>query len=170
VKTLVFLEHDGTTIQPSALGVLGRAASGDAGDVAVVLAGAGPLDGLVDEAGRHGAATVYVAQHETLEWALPQQLIDIVADVVRSGGYDTVLLSTSVLATDVAAGLSARLDAGLNWDLVDVVTRDGRLIGKRPALGDSVMVDVGWTSDVRIALFRPGSFDVVASSPRPPHV
>ena len=26
---------------------------------------------------------------------------------------------------DVAAGLAARLDAGLNWDLVDVELRDG---------------------------------------------
>jgi electron transfer flavoprotein alpha subunit len=64
-----------------------------------------------------------------------------------------------VLAADVAAGLAARLDAGLNWDLVDVTQEEGRLVGKRPALQDSVYVDVGWTSEPRLALFRPGSFD-----------
>ena len=53
----------------------------------------------------------------------------------------------SVLAADVAAGLAARLDAGLNWDLVDLVQRGRRLVGKRPALQDSVVVDVGWTSE-----------------------
>ena len=41
--------------------------------------------------------------------------------IVRDGGYDTVLFAASVLAADVAAGLAARLDAGLNWDLVDLV-------------------------------------------------
>jgi electron transfer flavoprotein alpha subunit len=62
-----------------------------------------------------------------------------------------------VLAADVAAGLAARLDAGLNWDLVDL-TSD--FVGKRPALQDSVLVDVGWRSTPRLALFRAGSFDV----------
>jgi electron transfer flavoprotein alpha subunit len=64
-----------------------------------------------------------------------------------------------VLAADVAAGLAARLDAGLNWDLVDLAREGGRLVGKRPALQDSVYVDVGWTSEPRLALFRSGSFD-----------
>ena len=85
--------------------------------------------------------------------------MDVLASVVRDGGYDTVLFANSVLAADVAAGLAARLDAGLNWDLSDVVVQDGALIGKRPALQDSVLVDVGWTSEPRLALFRAGSFD-----------
>jgi electron transfer flavoprotein alpha subunit len=82
---------------------------------------------------------------------------------VRDGGYDTVLFANSVLAADIAAGLAARLDAGLNWDLVDVAQQDGRLVGKRPALQDSVLVDVGWTSKPRLALFRAGSFDATAT-------
>jgi electron transfer flavoprotein alpha subunit len=70
-----------------------------------------------------------------------------------------VLFANSVLAADIAAGLAARLDAGLNWDLVDVESRDGTLVGKRPALQDSVLVDVGWKTTPRLALFRAGSFD-----------
>jgi electron transfer flavoprotein alpha subunit len=35
----------------------------------------------------------------------------------------------------------------------------GTLIGKRPALQDSVLVDVGWKSKPRLALFRSGAFD-----------
>ena len=83
----------------------------------------------------------------------------MLAQLVRDKGIDTVLFGNSVLAADVAAGLAARLDAGLNWDLSDLVQGDGKLIGKRPALQDSVYVDVGWKSEPRIALFRSGSFD-----------
>jgi electron transfer flavoprotein alpha subunit len=83
----------------------------------------------------------------------------VLAQLVRDKGIDTVLFGNSVLAADVAAGLAARLDAGLNWDLSDLVQEDGRLVGKRPALQDSVYVDVGWKSEPRIALFRSGSFD-----------
>ena len=78
---------------------------------------------------------------------------------VRDGGIATVLFGNSVLAADVAAGLAARLDAGLNWDLTDLADEGGKLVGKRPALQDSVYVDVGWTSEPRLALFRSGSFD-----------
>ena len=75
--------------------------------------------------------------------------------------------SNSVLAADIAGGLAARLDAGLNWDLVDIITRDGDLIGKRPALSDSVLVDVGWRSSPRLALCRAGSFQSVERGTQP---
>jgi electron transfer flavoprotein alpha subunit len=82
---------------------------------------------------------------------------------VRDEGYDTVLFAQSVLAADVAAALAARLDAGLNWDLVDVVEQDGQLVAKRPALADSVYVDAGWSSEPRLAIFRSGTFDPSAT-------
>ena len=60
-------------------------------------------------------------------------------------------------------GLAARLDAGLNWDLTDLSVTDGELVGKRPALGDTVVVDVGWNGGPKLALVRAGSFDPVES-------
>jgi electron transfer flavoprotein alpha subunit len=138
--------------------VLSKAASlGDA-DVAGVIAGAN-VRALADEAGKFGAAKVYVADDPQLEAPLPQPRVDVLARLVPDQGFDTVLFANSVLAADVAAGLAARLDAGLNWDLIDLVNEDGRLVGKRPALQDSVYVDVGWTAEPRLALFRSGSFD-----------
>jgi electron transfer flavoprotein alpha subunit len=80
------------------------------------------------------------------------------------------LFSTSVLAADVAAGLAARLDAGLNWDLVDLSERDGELVGRRLALQDSVLVEVGWRSEHRLALFRRGVFEAVAARTGEPDV
>src|SRR5205814_2616157 len=124
-------------------------------DVTGVVVGSG-VQALADEAGKFGATRVYVADDAQLEAPLPQPRVDLLAKLVRDVGYDNVLFANSVLAADVAAGLAARLDAGLNWDLVDV-TPD--FVGKRPALQDSVLVDVGWKSSPRLALFRSGSFD-----------
>jgi electron transfer flavoprotein alpha subunit len=157
MSTLVFLEHHGDELQKGSLGVLTKAASlGD--DVAVVLVGGG-VRALAAEAGRHGASKAYVTEDASLEPPLPQPRVDVLAQVVRDGGFDTVLFANSVLAADVAAGLSARLDAGLNWDLVDIEARDGELVGTRPALQDSILVDVGWSGEPRLALFRAGAFD-----------
>jgi electron transfer flavoprotein alpha subunit len=80
---------------------------------------------------------------------------------VREKGFDTVLFGSSVLSADVAAGLAARLGAGLNWDLVDLELRDGELVGKRPALQDSVVAEVAWKGEPRIALVRSGTFEPV---------
>jgi electron transfer flavoprotein alpha subunit len=153
MSVLVFVEHHGDELQKGSLGVLGKAAS--LGEASAVLVGGG-VKALAPEAARYGASKVYVAEDDSLEPPLPQARVDVLAKVVADGGYDTVLFANSVLAADIAAGLAARLDAGLNWDLVDL-TSD--FVGKRPALQDSVLVDVGWKATPRLGLFRAGSFD-----------
>ncbi|HEX7625426.1 MAG TPA: electron transfer flavoprotein subunit alpha/FixB family protein [Gaiellaceae bacterium] len=152
-KTLVFLEHHGDAIQKSALAVLSKAAQ-VGGELAGVVIGSG-VRGVADEAGRYGATTVFVADDAKLAAPLPQPRVDVLAKLVRDEGFDTVLFAQSVLAADVAAGLAARLDAGLNWGLVDF---DGDK-GKAPQLSDTVIVDVGWSSPVRLGIFRAGSLD-----------
>ena len=161
MSVAVFLEHHEGELSKGSLGVLGKAASlGD--DVVGVVLGSGVKE-VAAGAGRFGAKAVYVADAPELEAPLSQPRVDALAQLVREQGIATVLFAASVLASDVAAGLAARLDAGLNWDLVDVSQQDGALVGKRPALEDTVYVDVGWTSEVKLALFRPGTFDPAES-------
>jgi electron transfer flavoprotein alpha subunit len=149
--------------------VLGKAAGLGDGDVTAVLVGGG-VKALAAQAGKYGAAKVIVAEDPSLEPPLPQARVDVLAKVVQDGGYDTVLFANSVLAADIASGLAARLDAGLNWDLADVSLDGGTLVGKRPALQDTVLVDVGWKSTPRLALFRSGSFDVAETGGGEPQV
>ena len=159
MKALVYLEHHEHRVSPGSLGVLGRVAALDP-DVAAVLVGNDQLAGPVAEAGRHGAATVYTVI-DAFPSPLPGPRVDVLAHLVRDHGFDTILFSNSVLAADVAAGLAARLDAGINWDLVALELRDGEPLGKQPMLQDSTLVDVGWSSPQRIALFRAGTFEPV---------
>ena len=164
MPALVFLEHHGNELLTGPLGVLAKAASLDA-DVAGVVAGAG-VGGLAAQAAAFGAGTVFVADDPALAAPLPQPRVDVIASLVRERGFDSVFFAQSVLAADVAAALAARLEAGLNWDLVDLRLEDGRLTGTRPALADSVYVDVGWRSEPRLALFRTGSFEPVPAGGR----
>ncbi len=157
MKTLVFLEHHEGELLKSSLGVLSKAAS-LGGDVAGLVVGSG-VEGLAAGAGACGAKTVYVADDARLDKPLPQPRVDVVAQVVEQGGFENVFFAQSILGGDVAAGLAARLDAGLNWQLTDVAAGDGGLVGTQPALADSVVCEVGWTSTPRIALFRPGALD-----------
>jgi electron transfer flavoprotein alpha subunit len=157
MATLVYIEdHEGEPVKGS-LGVLSRVAQlGE--DVTAVLCGSG-VEALGEQVGKHGATRVLVADDPALEAPLPQPRVDVLAKLVESEGFDTVVFGSSVLTADVAAGLAARLEAGLNWDLVDLVQEAGKLVGKRPALQDSVLLDVGWKTEPRLALIRSGTFE-----------
>ena len=168
MTTLVFLEHHGEELQKDSLGVLGKAAQlGD--DVSALIAGTG-VERLAAQAGKFGAKRVYVADDPALEKPLPQPRVDVLAKLIADKGIGTVLFGATVLTADVAAGLAARLDAGLNWDLVDLTQEDGKLVGKRPALDDTVYVDAGWKSEPRLALIRTGTFDPVLGGGAEPEV
>jgi electron transfer flavoprotein alpha subunit len=157
MATLVYVEdHEGELVTGS-LGVLSKAAQlGD--EVAAVLCGSGVKE-LAPQTGAYGATRAYVADDPALEHPLPQPRVDVLAALIEAQGFDAVLFGSSVLTADVAAALAVRLDAGLNWDLVDLERRDGKLVGKRPALQDSVYADVGWTSEPQLALVRSGTFE-----------
>ena len=159
---LVFLEHHDGELQKNSLGVLTKAATLGDPDVAAVVAGSGVRE-LADEAGKFGAARIFVFDDRALESPLPQPRVDALAQLVRERGFDTILFGATVLAADVAAALAARLEGGLNWDLIDVSLQDGKLVGKRPALQDSVHVDVAWTAEPRLALIRAGTFEPSAT-------
>jgi electron transfer flavoprotein alpha subunit len=161
MSTLVFLEtHDGEPTKGS-LGLLSKAAA-LGGEVAGVVLGSG-VRGAAVQAGAHGASRVYVVEDDALTAPLPQPRVDALEAVVGEAGAENVFFPSSVLAADVAAGLAARLDAGLNWDLTDLRLEGGELVGTRPALGDTVIAEVGWTSTPRLALVRSGTFDPVES-------
>jgi electron transfer flavoprotein alpha subunit len=156
MRFLVFLEHHDGKLQKDSLGVLAKAAS--LGDAEAVVLGQGVQE-LAADAGRFGARRVYVQDDVLLDKPLPQPRVDALETLVADNGFDAVLFAATVLSADVAAALAARLGAGLNYDLTDLVVEGESLVGKRPALGDSVYVDVGWTSEPRLALIRSGTFE-----------
>ena len=163
MSIVVFLEHHDSEITKASLGVLTKAATLGDPEVSGVLVGSG-VTPVASEAGKFGARRVFVWDDERVADPLPQPRVDALARLIADEGFEIVLFAGSVLAADVAAALAARLDAGLNWDLVDVARQDGELVGKRPALQDSVYVDAGWTGSPRLALFRSGAFDPSATA------
>jgi electron transfer flavoprotein alpha subunit len=161
MKPLVYIEARDGVLSQDSLGVLARAAQ--LGEAAAVLCGEG-LGEFAAEVAARGAARVHLIESAAVAEPLPQPHVEAVAALVVAERYSEVLFSTSILATDIAGGLSAALEAGVNWDLVDIdADAAGEPVGRRLALGDGVQVMVGWRGAVRIATFRPGSFDPAES-------
>ncbi len=159
MTTLVFLEHHDGALQKGSLGVLAKASS-LGGDVAGVVLGSGVRE-TAAQAGTLRRGHCLRLDDPALEAPLPQPRVDALEALVRQTAAETVLFGASVLSADIAAGLAARLDAGLNWDLTDLELRDGELVGTRPALGDTVVAEVGWQGHaparaLPLWLVRPG--------------
>lgn len=156
-RTLVVLEHRSGVTSPGQLAVVSKARE-VSGEVEVVAFGGGAED-LAPVLSQHGAEVLHVAAGGLYEQPLAQPRLDAVVWLVQQRGYEAVFLENSSLAADIAAGAAVRMDAGVNWDLQDVWLHDGGLVGSRLALLDSVLAEVGWVGDRRIALFRAGQLE-----------
>lgn len=154
---LVFIESRNGEPTNGSLGLLATARR-LAGRCAAVSCGPGSAV-VAERLPRYGADEVWFCEDPRLDPDLAQPQVDALAHVMRESGYTTVLFENSTVAGDVAAGLSARFDAGVNWDLQDLAVQGGELVGSRLALNDSVAVDVGWIGKVRLAVFRMGVFE-----------
>ena len=169
---LVFCEQRDGVVGASSLGLLeeaARIAPGIGGSVAAVVCGQGLDDAQMAALGGHGASTVYVCDDTALAQALPQPMVDALAGVLAAHPHDLVLLSASVLASDVAAGLAARLDVGVIVDAIELHAESGRLVTRRPGLGDSVLAHCALTGDrgvivARANTYAPGDGDGVGGS------
>jgi electron transfer flavoprotein alpha subunit len=164
---LVHVEIDGGSPTPGSLGLL-AAARMLAGGVAAVVSGPGS-ESIARSLGPYGADVAYYCDAAGLDSELATPQVDVLQAAIEAGSHQTVLLENSVVAADIAAALACRLEAGVIWDLQEVSGRDGSVVGTKLGLNDTVAVEAGWTSAVRIAVFRLGSFEPV-ETPTPVRV
>jgi electron transfer flavoprotein alpha subunit len=152
---IVFIDHDGGAIAPNSVGAL-RKASTLGGEAVAFLAGSELDDGWAASLGEHGAARVLVADDPGLAGGLPQPIVDALEPHAREAAL--VLFGAGVASADVAAGLAARVGAGINCETTDLSLSDSGVTAIRPALGDSVMVESTFTASPAIVLARANAF------------
>ncbi len=155
MKFLVQVQHDGGQFAANSLGMLVKAAS-LGGEVTAFVAGSGVDEAWAASLGNHGASRVLVADDPALASGLPQPIVDAIEPAAREA--DHVLFGAGVVSADIAAGLAARLGAGIHCETTDLVVRDGELIAVRPALGDTVMVESAFAGSPGISLSRANAF------------
>ena len=106
------------------------------------VAGSGVDDSWAGTLGGHGASRVLVADDPALAGGLPQPIVDAIEASAREA--DAVLFGAGVVSADIAAGLAARIGAGIACETTEIALADGGVVATRPALGDTVMVESGF--------------------------
>lgn len=156
MSVLVFIECRAGEPTEDSLGIVSRLnALGQ--KASTVVCGSG-IAAAADIVARHGPAEVLAIDDARLGQPQATPIAAAIEALVRSEGHDTVLLGTSVLATEIAASLAARLEAGLVWSMCDIAFADGAPVGQRATHGDTMRAESVWTTPQRIGLFRPRCF------------
>lgn len=127
------------------------------GEVSVVIAAAETAP-LVEAAGKYGADRIYVAETPEAKVFRPGVYIDAALAAVKAADPALILCAGSPDGRDVAAGVAARLDAGLLVDVTDLELKDGDFVATHPCFGGSVIVEKKATTCPAVATVRPNVF------------
>ncbi|MFP5212624.1 MAG: electron transfer flavoprotein subunit alpha/FixB family protein, partial [Acidobacteriota bacterium] len=112
-----------------------------------IAVGSGVADKAA-ELGRYGVDKVYVADDPALENYLPETYVPVIAEIVGKCDPALVLLPASVDGKDLAARLTARLDAGLAQDCTQIACEDGKVKAKSPIFAGKAFAWSEWAEGV----------------------
>jgi electron transfer flavoprotein alpha subunit len=127
---------------------------------AVMGAGVGTIAGQTAE---YGADRILVADHEGLKDGLSDACTQAAAQLVAASDPAVVVIGATSLGRDIAARLSARLNAPLAMDCVDVRVDGDQIVVTRPMYGGKVLADVSVSGSPAIVAIRPRAMEAVAA-------
>jgi electron transfer flavoprotein alpha subunit len=118
---------------------------------------------IAGQAAAYGAERILVADHEGLQDGLVDAFIQAAAELVQKADPAVVVIGATALGKDIAARLSARLNAPLAMDCVDVRVDGDKIVATRPMYGGKVLADVNLNGTPAIVAIRPRAMDAVAA-------
>jgi electron transfer flavoprotein alpha subunit len=136
-------------------------------DVAVVYGGS-DADAVAATFGEHGATTV-LATGDLGGGLQGVAVASALAAVIAAGdGPAAILFGTTQDGRDVAGRLSAKIDAPVITNVVDLEVTGDKLVGTEPVFGGVTNVKTTFTTDKpQIVLVRPKSFTAEAAGGAP---
>ncbi|MCY4162871.1 MAG: FAD-binding protein [bacterium] len=99
----------------------------------------------------------------------PQDIASVISTWANNTQPWAVLAAGTAWGREVAARMSATLNAGLTGDAVELKTNtEGRLIALKPAFGGQMVAEILCSSPIQMATVRPGVLPLLAPNPNRP--
>jgi electron transfer flavoprotein alpha subunit len=124
------------------------------------------IEDISKELGQFGADRIILADDPSLVEYLPDAYGNVVADVINKETPDVVILGASTQGKDIAARLSARLDAPLVTDCVAVRFENNELTATRYMYGGKILADVVLDGTPKILAIRPNALMIANADGR----
>ncbi|MFO7555757.1 MAG: electron transfer flavoprotein subunit alpha/FixB family protein [Desulfobacterales bacterium] len=122
------------------------------------------VENISKELEQFGADRIIVAENPALHEYLPDAYVNVIADVVNKETSDVVILGASTQGKDIAARLSARLDAPLAMDCVAIRFEENDLIATRFMYGGKILADIVLDGKPKIFTIRPNAMTIAKAA------
>ena len=132
------------------------------GPAIAAVMGAG-VDAIASQTAEYGAQKVLVADHEGLKDGLSDSCTEAAAQLVAKADPSVIVIGATALGKDIAARLSARLNAPMAMDCVDVCVKNDKVVATRPMYGGKVLAEVALTGSPAIVAIRPRAMAATAA-------
>jgi electron transfer flavoprotein alpha subunit len=128
-------------------------------DLAALVLGA-DVENISKELEQYGADRIIVADSPALQEYLTDAYTNVIADCISKEKPAVVILGASTQGKDLAARLSARLNAPLAMECVAIRIEDNNLIATRPMYGGKILADVTLGGNPQILAIRPNAMPI----------
>ena len=118
------------------------------------------IESISKELEQFGADRIIVAENPALFEYLPDAHGNVIADVINKETPDVVILGASTQGKDIAARLSARLNAPLAMDCVAIRFDNNNLMATRYMYGGKILVDIVLNGKPQILAIRPNAMTI----------
>jgi len=159
MNILIIAETKDGNLKKTSLELLAQAQSLGAGNISALLLGKG-VAAHAQQLAQHGAAKVLVAEHDLLEHYHTEAYTQVVKQAIDSLQPDLVLFAASANGKDLAPRLSARLDAGLASDVIELKHNGTHFEALRPLFAGKSFARVSIQSKPALVSIRPNIVSV----------
>jgi electron transfer flavoprotein alpha subunit len=135
-----------------------RAAEGLGGVGRALVLGAPGVAATAAGLGAYGAEVVHVAEDDSLGDFVPEVYAAVIADVVRGGGYASVVFTATAQGKDLAPRVAALLDVPLATDVTGIDTDAGSVTVRRPIYAGKAFARVVMDASPAVISIRPNVF------------
>ncbi len=157
MKTLVWVEHDGTSVKDATLAVV--TAGSKLGEVHLLVAGQG-VDGVAAEAAKiAGVGKVHVADDAAYAHALAENVAPLIVDLM--GHHDAVLFPATSNGKNIAPRVAALLDVMQISDILSVESAD---TFTRPIYAGNAIATVQTKDAKKVITVRGTAFEKAATT------
>ena len=140
-----------------------RLADGLGSELTAVVLGSG-VDGLAEELKKYGPDKILVGDDPALADYTTDAYTNVLAELIQSSDPAVIITGASAQGKDLAGRLSARLDAGVAMDCVEVKLDNGNLAYTRPMFGGKILASVEIEGSPQIVAVRPNVMSITENS------
>jgi electron transfer flavoprotein alpha subunit len=133
------------------------------GDIAAAVLGSG-VEQSAEALSKYGAAKTFLADDPALAEYTVDAYTNVLAEIIVQLNPDVVIIGATTQGKELAARLSARLDAALATDCTALKMEGGQVVATRPMYGGKVLADVALSGVPAIVALRP---NIIAAEEKP---